>query len=284
LLAEDGPIAAFARDQVRVVLRPTRTYAMLLAESCHPDVLRLGFERDRLFDRLWRDVEMRPRIAELIAAETGDLRRGDVPVFTTRPDSTELWTSSDERMASFFEESSLSSARERIAEASDSDLSRQTWFIRASMASLTVGHAHDVGTPTSTDAAELPAQPDDFIAVASMVGDKLEMLAIEQRDENAWIGLVLMDGSSWSLLPLSFDLYGGTLGILFFLGYLGAVTGKERYTGLARRALASVLRRIDAAEPSLRQGSIDGNIGAFAGWGGVIYTLAHMGHCGTKRS
>src|SRR5262245_61010110 len=74
LLAEDGPIAAFARDQVRVVLRPTRTYAMLLAESCHPDVLRLGFERDRLFDRLWRDVEMRPRIAELIAAETGDLR------------------------------------------------------------------------------------------------------------------------------------------------------------------------------------------------------------------
>jgi type 2 lantibiotic biosynthesis protein LanM len=278
LLASDGPIAAFAGDEVRVVLRPTRTYALLLSESCHPDVLRLGFERDRLFDRLWSDIEARPRMAELVPAETADLRRGDVPVFTTRPDSTDIRTSTGDRIRSFFEASSLATVEQRLGEASENDLSRQTWFIRASMASLTVGHDNGVsGSPRTRPAAITTAQSADFIAAARAVGDKLEVLAIEQRDEIAWIGLVLVDGNSWSLLPLSFDLYGGTLGILFFLAYLGSVSGQERYTRLAKRALSSVVNRIDAAAASAGQSPITGNIGAFSGWGGVIYTLAHMG-------
>ena len=40
LLADGGPLACFADDEVRVVLRATNTYALLLQESFHPDVLR----------------------------------------------------------------------------------------------------------------------------------------------------------------------------------------------------------------------------------------------------
>src|SRR5262249_13024215 len=157
-----------------------------------------------------------------IPAESADLRRGDVPVFTTRPDSTDLWTSSGERIGGFFELTSLSSVKDRINEAGDADLCRQAWFIRASMASLSVGHARETPAAGQVSSAELAAaMREDFISAARMVGDKLEMLAIEQSGETAWIGLVLIDGNSWSLLPLSFDLYGGTLGISLFLGYLG---------------------------------------------------------------
>src|SRR5581483_6067655 len=53
LLAADGPLSWFEGDEVRVVVRATRTYAELLRESFHPDVLRNGLDRDRLFDRLW---------------------------------------------------------------------------------------------------------------------------------------------------------------------------------------------------------------------------------------
>src|SRR5262245_22131946 len=40
LLADDSPIARCAQDEVRVIVRPTRTYGTVLRESTHPDVLR----------------------------------------------------------------------------------------------------------------------------------------------------------------------------------------------------------------------------------------------------
>ena len=40
LLADAGPLARFADDEVRVILRATKTYARLLEESFHPDMLR----------------------------------------------------------------------------------------------------------------------------------------------------------------------------------------------------------------------------------------------------
>src|SRR5262249_50586185 len=52
-LGETGPLARFAQDEVRAILRPTRTYAMLLQESFHPDLLHDALERDRFFDHLW---------------------------------------------------------------------------------------------------------------------------------------------------------------------------------------------------------------------------------------
>ena len=39
LLAPDSPIFAMAADEIRVLLRPTRTYGQLLYESFHPDLL-----------------------------------------------------------------------------------------------------------------------------------------------------------------------------------------------------------------------------------------------------
>jgi type 2 lantibiotic biosynthesis protein LanM len=56
LLSNDGPLTRFAGDEVRVIVRPTQTYGMLLQESFHPDVLRDALDRDRLLDRLWVGV------------------------------------------------------------------------------------------------------------------------------------------------------------------------------------------------------------------------------------
>ena len=85
LLADEGPLARFARDEVRVVLRATNTYALLLFESFHPDLLRDALERDRCLDRLWVAVEHRPALARVVAAERDALLNGDIPLFTTQP-------------------------------------------------------------------------------------------------------------------------------------------------------------------------------------------------------
>src|SRR5262249_59004400 len=60
LLANDGPVARFAQDGVRVFLRSPQAYAVLLWNSYHPDMLRDALDRDRLFDWLWAAVEHLP--------------------------------------------------------------------------------------------------------------------------------------------------------------------------------------------------------------------------------
>src|SRR5258708_32576314 len=105
LLTEIVP--RFARDEVRCLLRPTRAYGMLLERSFHPNVLRDALDRDCYFDRLWVGVEYRPYFPTIIAAERSDLLAGDVPLFSTRPDSSELVTSRWETIADFFAEAAL---------------------------------------------------------------------------------------------------------------------------------------------------------------------------------
>src|SRR6185369_17323259 len=114
LLAPGGPLDRFAGDTVRALLRPTMSYMRLLQESCHPHVLQSALERDRLLDKLWETASADPRADPAIAAEHADLWQGDVPVFTTRPDSRSLRDSRGRRIADFCDEPALAAVRRRL--------------------------------------------------------------------------------------------------------------------------------------------------------------------------
>jgi type 2 lantibiotic biosynthesis protein LanM len=271
LLAPDGPLAQFAEDEVRVVLRPTQTYGALLAESFHPDLLRNALDRDRLFDLLWVETERRPSLARVIPAEQRDLLQGDIPLFYTLPGSRDLFTSTAERLAGFFEAPSLEMARRRILALDEDDLARQSWFIRASMTTLRTGNDQWKGYRPASSCS--PAGRDELIGAACRVGDRLESQSIRDGDAASWIGLAMLNEETWGLLPLGFDLYGGTLGVALFLAYLAEITRMERYESLARSAVAMTRRQLSNQFPTNEQGMI----GAFNGWGGVVYALAHLG-------
>jgi type 2 lantibiotic biosynthesis protein LanM len=101
-----------------------------------------------------------------------------------------------------------------------------------------------------------------------MVGDRLSELALHERDGASWLGITGSDRRYIS--PLGFELYGGLPGVALFLGYLGAVTNNGQYTALARSALATLRSPATMQLPVTR-------IGAFDGWGGMIYALTHLG-------
>lgn len=271
LLADDGPMARFAADEVRFIVRPTRTYSLLLNESFHPDVLRNALDRDRFFDRLWVGIESRPYLDRVIASERHDLQHGDVPMFTTRPDSRDIWSSTGERITDFLDEPGLELVQKRLRQLSDEDLERQLWFINASLASLSMGDNQGqwASYPLVRPSAE--AGRDDLLATACAVGDRLEALALRSEESVSWIGVSLVNERHWMLLPLGTDLYNGLPGVALFLGYLGALSGQERYTALARATLASIRRRNQQIQSSLQ------SIGGFDGWGGHIYLLTHLG-------
>lgn len=266
----------FATDEVRVIARGTHTYGTLLHESFHPDVLRDDMDRLALFDRL-RDISAdSPALMRLIDAEQSDLVRGDIPLFTTRPGSRDLWTSNNERIENYFDEPGLAQVKKHLLQLSEEDLERQLWIVRASIATLAsqTGPPH-TGTPTVASHSELSRSrteitSDQLISCACEIGDRLAELAFNAENGAAWLGLLPAGETEWSLSPLGLDFYDGLPGLMLFLARLGAVTGDRRYSELAKSTLKSLRHMIERSHALAL-------IGAFNGWGGVIYSLTHLG-------
>jgi type 2 lantibiotic biosynthesis protein LanM len=268
LLADDGPLMRFQHDEVRVIVRATQTYGLILGQSFHPHILRNALDRDRHFDRLWVGIEQRPYLARVIAAEHRDLQRGDIPMFITRPNMCDAWSSDGECIRSFFDESSMTIAQRRIQQLSIDDLAQQLWFIRASLA--TASGDIIVGPTYTPPLATEHVDATHLLNAARTIGDRLEMLALRGERDATWIGVTSSQGHNWQLTPMGLDLYGGLPGVTLFLAHLGALTGEQRYTRLAQYSLTTIQRQIEAAGPYITA------VGGFAGWGGVIYTLTHL--------
>ncbi|HEY0602084.1 MAG TPA: type 2 lanthipeptide synthetase LanM family protein [Herpetosiphonaceae bacterium] len=270
VLSASGPILRFAHDEIRVILRPTMTYALLMRGSFHPDVLRSALDRDRFFDKLWEQVEAQPYLTQSIAAEHKSLCRGDIPMFTSRPDSVDLWSDIGEHIPHFVKEPGLVSAQQRLSELSADDLTWQQWYIRASMTALTMVSDRTNQHTYHLSDSQPPATRTQLLAAARALGDGLERLAWRGTDSASWIGMVEGKGQSSVLVRLGTDLYYGTPGIALFLAHLGKVANEARYTDLARAAATTMRRQIARREFN------DAAIGAFEGWGGVIYALTHL--------
>jgi len=271
LLSENSPLAAFAEDEVRFILRPTYTYALLLHESYHPDLLRNALERDRFFDRLWLDIEQQPYLAKVIAAEREDLWQGDIPMFTTRPNSRAIWSSSNQEIANFSSQSGMALVQHRLQQLSDADLTRQLWFIHASLTTLAMAEDGVQFSSYRVIEPQNNASREQLLAAAVAVGDHLESLALHGEKDVSWIGLTVIKEKHWTLAPLGIGLYDGLPGVVLFLAYLGAVTDENRYTALAKSALTTMQRQLESSKSFIQA------IGGFEGWGGVIYTLTHLG-------
>ena len=273
LLAKDGPLERFAQDDVRVVVRATRGYGVLLSQSLHPDYMHDALDLDRLLDHLWAGVEDNPHLLRLIAAERRDLLEGDIPLFTTCPESRDLLTSTGDKIESLFEKTGMELAREKVRGLSEEDRRRQLWFIGASMATLDL-EADEMKWAryqpiwTSSVCSRKQLQP-AMIEQACRIGDRLEELAVQEGPHVTWIGFAYVH-KVWSLDALLEDLYGGSTGLILALAYLGSF-GFDKYTRLARRALNTLRIRLESTGQFLR------GIGAFSGWGGIIYVLSQLG-------
>ncbi|MBE3557905.1 MAG: type 2 lantipeptide synthetase LanM family protein [Ktedonobacteraceae bacterium] len=260
----------FAHDEIRCIMRPTPIYVTLINDSFHPDVLRDALDRDRLLDRLWAGAARNPHLARLVLAEQADARAGDVPMFTTSPDSHDLFTSQGAPLAEFFTMTGMEAARKRLASFSEDDMQRQIWVIKASFACLKLGIDKPAGRLLHLRPSQAEVSYGRLLAAARAAGDHLEKLAVRGAEHAGWFGITPIGERQWQILPTDIDLYSGTSGIALFLGYLGKLTGEERYTALAQQALNNVRALVAQRE-------VFASVGAFGGIGSVIYLLSHLG-------
>ena len=272
LLSAGGPLARFGNDTVRVVLRPTLTYGLLLRSSLHPDVLRDTLDRDMMFSSLWGCNQDQAHLEQIFFSEINDLHNCDIPLFTARTRSHDLLTSSGHTISDFFPESGMSIVHRRLRKFGENDFIRQKWFIRASLATLAMRREpaqFRLHWRSDEGHAEQTCQYN--MAAAEAIGERLNTLALHNNENVSWIGLTLTATGKWSLVPLGIDLYNGLPGVALFLAYLGKLSQKAQYTALARKTVSTIRRQL--ATISLNSFSI----GAFEGLGGLIYVLSHLG-------
>ncbi len=275
LLAEGGPVAAFAGDEVRIVLRPTVVYSRLLSESHHPDLLRHAMDRERHFDRLWFGLQQLPagqreRLPQIVAAERRDLWNGDVPYFKAEVGELDLIDSAGQRQRGFFAISGADAVRRRLLAFDARDRELQLRFVRGSLATMALDRDgfEGGGSPAAgSRGAGGPANREAFLEAAARVGDRLAELAIRSTREATWVGVALRGAAGWEMVPLGLDLYSGVPGIALFLACLGKATGERRYGELAEAAWRTVTRTLAS------NGQEPRSLGGYEGWGGMIYGM-----------
>lgn len=295
LLGPQGLLGRFAEDEARVVVRATQSYVTLLDESTHPDVLRDPADREGVLRLLETDALGAPAWPRLVDAEVAELWDGDIPLFTTRPGSADLWSGAGRRIPDALERTGLDRVRDKVAGMTETDLGRQEWIIRAAMAARSTAPVHHAAAHDAAahdlaahDLAVRPrpagAGPADacrsatrsgLLAAARAVGDRLVDQAHRGPGRANWLGLELLADRYWRLGPAGADLGCGYPGPALFLAQLAALTGHDGYAETARDALRPVPGLLDrlAAEPD--DLGLLGS-GAFAGLGGIAYTVTRV--------
>ncbi|MEU1122617.1 type 2 lanthipeptide synthetase LanM family protein [Streptomyces sp. NPDC005899] len=276
LLGPKGLLRLFADDEVRFVSRPTHTYATLLHESTHPDLMRDAAERQQVFALLRTDVLGTPALSGLEDEEIEELWRGDVPVFTGRPDATDVWSGNGRRMPGPPGPTGLARVEAKIRALDTVDRQDQERIIRTAMVSTSTEPPHRAAGGGRPRTEATAPEPERLLAAARSVGDQLVSLAYHGGGRTNWIGLELLGERYWRLTPLAADLAGGYTGPALFLAQLAALTGAARYADAARAALAPVPGLLDALH---RRGDDLGPVGsgAFSGLGGIAYALTEIG-------
>ncbi|WP_405187911.1 type 2 lanthipeptide synthetase LanM family protein [Streptomyces anulatus] len=299
LLDEHGLLRLFARDEVRVVPRPTWTYTTLLDESTHPDLMRDATERHQVLSLLRTPLLGVPALPGVEDEEVAELWCGDVPVFGTRPGSTEVWSGTgrtvpgaapdrpsydtaldraahDPAAGEAVGPTGLARVEAKVRAMDTVDRQDQERIIRAAMVSTSPEPPHLAGPGGRSRSAATAPEPEQLLSAARSVGDQLVSLAYRHESRTNWIGLELLGERYWRLTPMAADLAGGYTGPALFLAQLAALTGASRYAEAAREALAPVPGLLDALHGRADElGSLGS--GAFAGLGGIAYALTEVG-------
>jgi type 2 lantibiotic biosynthesis protein LanM len=263
-------------DEVRVAVRPTKGYSRLLTESTRPELLRDGLARDHALDVLWTESEPDSPRWRVCRDEVADLWALDVPLFTARPKSADLWSAAGNRLPGVLDRPGLASAVAAVTAMSEVDRRDQEWIISAALATTRrVPGGHHAAPPLSCQLAGTAATPDRLLVAACAVADQIVARHLAYGSRVNWLGLELVDDTEWMVLPMGASLGGGYVGVALFLAQMAELTGIARFAGVARRALHGLPRLFDlmARRPDLVAAV---GCGGMHGFGGIAYGLARL--------
>lgn len=273
LLAENGPVKAFSKDEVRILLRDTRDYSQISSASTHPDVLRNGADRSVLFARIWQKAVISEFLEDALIHELSSLQREDIPMFQAFPFKKSLFSDRGDEIKDFFTLSGLDLVIAKIKGMNDEDKEKQLWFVRGALATAVPQESRISAPQLLPQGSQIEAlSREDLLHEAIKIGDTLLGKAMNMEEETNWVGLILRI-DRYDIKPLSIDMYAGLSGINLFFLYLYQSTSEPRFKEISDRLLEQLVRRSEKLITNKDSGNIP--FGLIDGISGVIYLLCH---------
>lgn len=232
--------------ETRVLVRATSTYGRLLDFTLHPSCMADRRESDKILENLYA----MPGVSdEIYMAEYNDMMNDDIPYFTTRIDSEDLYTSIDMRIEGVFPEKSREIVINKINDASFELNAAQKTLISAKI------QTDNLNKVRITDEDEYK-----FIHTEKNVIPMSSITAIADTSIEQSLRVAADRSISWLSLdeerdnnpaPLQNDLYSGLSGVGLFYHYLSKETGDVEYQDIVGDIEATVTRSSLSAAPGL---------------------------------
>ena len=284
LLAPQGPLALWAHQQVRFVLRPTRIYYDILERLLHPNFLQDGLTRSIELDVLsqgYTKADSDTRFWAMLKVEIDALEQVDIPYFQANVSSDALPVNAAQSIKRCFVEPSYDRVVTRLANMNNTDLQRQITLIRGALLCRQITSGH---TPPPSK-APYPSTDTPTVFATETVLHQATQIAAQIRDQAirsptggaSWITPVFnLQADRFQLQPMDVDLYGGIGGIGLFLAALAQVSAKEADRNLALAAFQTI-REVCQQDQACNSLAARVGIGGASGLGSVIYALVRGG-------
>jgi type 2 lantibiotic biosynthesis protein LanM len=285
LLATDSPIAAFANQKVRLVLRNTSVYFSILRKSLDHKCLRDGAEHSIELDILGRaflsSKDKHPFWA-LLAAEKQALEQLDIPYFTAYSDSDAIALNPEQTVEKFLNRPSYEDVISRLRQLNDTDLAQQISIIQGSLYScLTSEHLDSLPLQSADmrlDTVALLSQA-SILQHTIAIAQELQQRAIRGADGSVtWIGMgYIPEAQRFQLQPLGHSLYDGRCGVALFLAALATVTDSAELGELALASLQSLRKALQDLDTDFQQKLTEQmGIGGARGLASIVYTFVRI--------
>lgn len=278
-IAQEGPIYRFEAFPLRYVYRNTRLYMNILYASFSPSYLRSGVDRSLFFERMFKGVfsqtNGQQKIAAVAQREIESMENGDVPYFSSFPQSRSLWIDRLYEIPDFFDENGMSDVLKNFEATSEKDCVFQTQLIYTSLFTRRANNPHQNYPERVADEPHSILDPSEFREEARTIGRILIERAVRGRQHATWVDLVsdpLIE--RYIPRPSGFDLYSGLSGVAFFFSALYRTFGEEVFK---EYALAAIKPIRDKLHSSARRSLISKmGIGGGTGAASIVYAFVKM--------
>ena len=272
-------IRRLEREEFRVLIRDTRSYAKLLEDALSPRNVTSGPDWSIALDALVAPTltaNDRPRCWATRAAERVELERLDVPLFIGSLEYPVLRSSQGIRLDEQLDQTGYAVSA-RLGLLSADDLEQQLRLLRMSFAIAGVKRRHrEQRVRAARHRGQTRTRSRSLVEVHSIIA-LLKHLALERETGVTWHGLGGPSTSAARLDPVGIDLFSGTSGIAVFLATAAAVTRRRDARELAVRVFDPLCERLRGNRTLPLDLAREIGIGGATGLGGLIYALVHAG-------
>ncbi|GCE05967.1 type 2 lanthipeptide synthetase LanM family protein [Dictyobacter aurantiacus] len=284
LSSPDGPFQQFKRQSVRFIYRQAQAYNALLPKLLAPESLCSDINHRAVLVNLNRDVlpveyhlwEKKSNSVwrAVCASEQQALLQGDIPFFSTYPDSTALTAIDGQEIAHCFHQLAFNLMQARLKALSYSDMQKQSGYIAGALHAVSCLRSDD-RTQVKAHAASAELTEHELVIEALRIADELARQAIDLQDGSVtWLTTMFLQRSQrYQLQPMKYSLFDGTSGVALFLAAAARISNRASYRDLALAAVQPICQRIHShGDMLLREIGIGGAVGL----GSIVYAFTRI--------